>query len=197
MRRVALILMQFGVTGEMVAIVGMLFGILAGLSFMGTREPKLTELFWVLGTLFCLIRIACIRVDSYLSNFSTKQSVEEIFFTELPERVSDAVTIIGFGFAAHSSPWLGLACALTAIFSAYVRSIGFMRGAGKKKSASGPMTRVHRLILITTTSILMSLNIPGAALQTPIPQIALWVMLIGCLATILIRWFNIKEFDET
>ncbi len=181
----------------MVAISGMILGILAGLSFMGTSEPINPTLFWLLGLTFCLLRIACILIDRYLAHLGARDSVEEVYFTELPERVSDAVTIIGFGFAAQSSPWLGLSAALAAIFSAYVRSIGVIRGAGKKRAASGPMTRIHRLILVSVTSIFMVLPVTGKQLNTPIPQIALWVMFIGCLATIVIRWFNIQDLDET
>ena len=196
MRRVSIFLMGMGVTSEMVAIAGMILGILAGFSFMGTRESYNPELFWVLGAVFCVLRIACIRLDTFLHHHNSQQSVEEIFFTELPERVSDAVTIIGFGFAASSSPWLGLGSALAAIFSAYMRSLGVMRGAGKKRAAIGPMTRIHRLALISITSVLMLFPFT-ASLKTPIPHIALWVMLIGCVATILLRWFKLKEFDET
>ena len=196
MRRVSIFLMGLGVTSEMVAIAGMILGILAGFSFMGTREPYHPKLFWTLGAVFCVLRIACIRLDTFLHHHNSKQSGEEIFFTELPERVSDAVTIIGFGFAALSSHWLGLASALAAIFSAYMRSLGVIRGAGKKRSAIGPMTRIHRLALISITSVLMLFPF-AASLKTPIPHIALWVMLIGCVATILLRWLKLKEFDET
>jgi len=188
--------MGMGVSNEMVAIAGMILGMLAGFSFMGTREPFNPDLFWMLGAVFCLLRIACIRLDTFLHHHSFQQSVEEICFTELPERVSDAVTIIGFGFAAFSSPWLGLTSALAAIFSAYMRSLGVMRGTAKKRAAIGPMTRIHRLALISITSILMLFPFT-ASLKTPIPQIALWVMLIGCVATIFLRWFKLKEFDET
>ncbi|MEM9018885.1 MAG: hypothetical protein AAGC68_17885 [Verrucomicrobiota bacterium] len=116
---------------------------------------------------------------------------------ELPERVSDAVTLIGFGFAMNSSPWLGLATALAAIFSAYVRSLGVMKGAGRKKASIGPMTRVHRLLLVSTTSALILFDLGSSRIQTPLPVIALWVMLVGCISTILIRWLKLQEFEET
>ena len=196
MRRLSLFLMGIGVSSEMAAITGMVLGILAGISFMATREPLNPHLFWLVGAVCCILRIGCIRLDAFLHHQTSQHSAEEIFFNELPERVSDAVTIIGFGFAASSSPWLGLASALAAIFSAYMRSLGVMRGAGKKRSSSGPMTRIHRLALISLTSALMLFPITGR-LVTPIPHIALWVMLFGCLATILLRWFKLKEFDET
>lgn len=196
MRRLSLLLMGIGVSSEMAAITGMVLSIMAGISFMATRESLSPHLFWLIGAVCCILRIGCIRLDTFLRHQTTQHSVEEIFFTELPERVSDAVTIIGFGFAASSSPWLGLASALAAIFSAYMRSLGVMRGAGKKRASIGPMTRIHRLALISISSALMLFPIT-AGLETPIPHIALWVMLFGCLATILLRWFKLKEFDET
>lgn len=197
MRRIALALTSIGVTSEMVAMTGMILGILAGFSFMFTGESANPTILWLAGMFCCLMRIACIQLDSLLYHHHTKPVAEEVFVTELPERVSDAVTIIGFGFAANSNSWLGLATALAAIFSAYVRSLGVMKGAGKKFASSGPMTRVHRLVLVSITSALMITPIPKDHFSTPIPQIALWVMLIGCLATIAIRWLNIQEYADS
>jgi len=196
MRRLSLLLTSLGVSSEMVAITGMILGILAGFSFMGTREPINPELFWAVGMICCVLRISCLRIDSFLQNPHSRPSFEDIFFSELPERVSDAVTLIGFGFAADSSPWLGLAAALAAIFSAYVRSVGVQRGA-RKHATSGPMTRIHRLALISATSVLMIIQFPHDRLDTSVPRIALWVIFLGCLATIGIRWLNIQEYDET
>lgn len=200
LRRLSLQLMEWGITSEMVALAGMILGILAGVSFMATGLHANPVVFWILGMVCCALRIGCIRLDVALQPLTHKQSLEDIFFNELPERVSDAVTLIGFGFAVDSSPWLGLTAALMAIFSAYVRSIGYSRGAGRKTSSSGPMTRIHRLVLISITSILMTLGINTENLEnmhTTIPQIALWVIIMGCVATILIRWLNIREFSES
>lgn len=191
-RRFTLLLMAMGISSEAVAIIGMLLGILAGASFMATGESINAILFWSLGLFFCLLRILSIRLDRMLPPTSSRQSLEEVFFNELPERVSDAVTLIGFGFAVQSSAWLGLAAALSAIFSAYIRSIAFSRGAGQKSASSGPMTRIHRLMLLSLTSILMIIEVPGDHFRTPIPQIALWVIIFGCALTVIIRWFGMK-----
>lgn len=192
MRRVALSLMESGISREAVAIAGMVFGILAGISFMGTAEVLNPFLFWSLGLAFCVLRIMTTRIDAILDFQTGQKSEEEVFFIELPERVSDAVTLIGFGFAMDSSPWLGLATALAAIFSAYTRSLAVMRGAKPKEAASGPMTRIHRLILVSCSSILMLIEPIRERFSTPVPQIALWVILIGCILTIAVRWLNIQ-----
>ena len=193
MRRLALSLMESGVSRETVTIFGMAFGLLAGASFMGTAEPYNPVLFWTLGLVFCILRIFSTRVDAILDFQTARQTEEEVFFIELPERVSDAVTLIGFGFAMESSPWLGLATALAAIFSAYTRSVAVVRGAKPKEAATGPMTRIHRLILVSTASVLMLIDPIRERFDTPVPQIALWVILIGCLLTIAMRWLNIQE----
>ncbi len=191
-RRLTLFLMGLGISSEAVAITGMLLGIVAGASFMATGESVNPVFFWSLGLTFCLLRIVSIRLDRLLQPTTSKQSLEDVFFNELPERVSDAVTLIGFGFAIHSSPWLGLGAALSAIFSAYIRSIAFSRGAGRKSASSGPMTRIHRLMLLSLTSILMILEVPQDSFTTPIPEIALWVIIGGCALTVTVRWFGMK-----
>lgn len=191
-RRFTLLLMGLGISSEAVAIIGMLLGILAGASFMTTGESINPTLFWSLGLTFCVLRILCIRLDTILQSAPSRQSVEELFFNELPERVSDAVTLIGFGFAIESSPWLGLGAALSAIFSAYIRSIAFSRGAGRKSASSGPMTRIHRLMLLSLTSIFMIFEVPSDHFTTSIPQIALWVIIFGCALTVVIRWYGMK-----
>lgn len=173
----------------------MVFGILAGFSFMGTLEPVAPSLFWGFGMSFCLLRLLILRLDLFLPHHS-RNTPEEAFTHELPERVSDAVILIGFGFAADSNHWLGLSTALAAIFSAYVRSIGMQRGANRRSVAIGPMTRSHRLILVSAASLLMMLGLPPVELDTSLPQIALWVILFGCITTILMRWFNIRDWKE-
>ncbi|HQZ29991.1 MAG TPA: hypothetical protein PK648_17735 [Verrucomicrobiales bacterium] len=191
-RRVTLILMGLGVTSEAVALLGMILGILAGAAFMATGETDVPVLFWTIGLVCCILRILCIRIDRMLQPASSRQSLEEVFFNELPERVSDAVTLIGFGFAIDSDPWLGLTAALAAIFSAYIRSIAFSRHTGSKPASLGSMTRIHRLILLSLTSILMISGVQNERFSTTIPQIALCVIIIGCAITVCVRWFGMK-----
>lgn len=193
MRLLAMALRGAGISREAVAITGMVLGILAGVSFMGTSEPFAPSLFWSLGLGFCLLRIITTRIDNILEDQTARQREEEVFFIELPERVSDAVTLIGFGFAMHASPWMGLATALAAIFSAYTRSIAVLRGVGREAAACGPMTRIHRLILVSSASVIMLIEPLRAWFPTPVPQLALWLIFFGCLVTIAMRWFRIPE----
>lgn len=192
LRRLTLFLMRLGITGEIVVVSGMILGILAGAAFMGTGETSRPDIFWAAALIMCALRIFCIKLDYQFRPLASSQYHDEVFFSELPERVSDAMTLIGFGFAANSNPWLGLAAALAAIFSAYISSIAFSRGAGRKTAFSGPMNRVNRLIILVITSSLMIFGISNERLATPIPEVALWVIVIGCAATVLIRWIRLR-----
>jgi len=192
LRLLALFLTRIGITGEMIVITGMTLGILAGGAFMGTGESSMPDLFWTTALIMCLLRIVCIRLDHEFRPSTSSRYHDEVFFTELPERVSDAMTLVGFGFAADSNPWLGLTAALAAIFSAYISSIAYSRGAGRKTAFSGPMNRVNRLIILATTSALMIFGISNERLSTPLPEVALWVIVIGCAATVLIRWIKLR-----
>ncbi len=193
LRRLTLFLMRMGISGEIVAVTGMALGILAGAAFMGTGEASRPDVFWSAALIMSVLRIVCIRLDHHFRPLAASQYHDEVFFSELPERVSDAMTLIGFGFAVDSNPWLGLAAALAAIFSAYISSIAYSRGAGRKTAFSGPMNRVNRLIILSVTSLLMIFGISNERLSTPIPEVALWVIVIGCVATVLIRWIRLRE----
>ncbi len=192
-RRFSLVLMSLGISSEAVGICGMVLGILAGMSFMATSEELREALFWTLGGGTCVLRILCIQVHRALKHPARDQEAEDVFFEELPERVSDAVTLIGLGFAIESSPWLGLAAALAANFSAYVRSFGAARGADERATRIGPMTRSHRLLLVLVTSVLMAADVSFANLGVTIPQAALGLIIIGCTATVLLRLAKIRE----
>lgn len=190
-RLAALGLLRLGLPGEVFSISGMVFGIAAGVCFLFTGESENENLFWILALLLCLLRLLSLRLEAFMRHVSTGTALDDL--QELPERVSDAVTLIGFGFAARSNPWLGLAAALAAVFSAYIRSFGVLRGAAQAKAAAGPMTRNHRLLLLSISSALMLSNVAEFTFQTTIPVITLWTILLGCLATIVIRLRRIRK----
>ncbi len=192
LRRLTLLLMRFGVTSEMVAIAGMVLGILAGIAFMATGETDRPSLAWGAGAAFCLLRVVAIQLDEMLQPTAMRQSREEEFYNELPERVSDAVTLLGFGFAAGSSSWLGLAAALAAIFSAYIRSLVSSRTNDRRKAGFVPMTRTQRLLLLSLVSVLMIAGVQERLPEFDLPRITLCVIVAGCLSAVILRWFSLR-----
>lgn len=192
LRRLALLLMRFGVTSGAVAIAGMAVGIVAGFAFMATGEVARPRLAWGCGAGFCFLRILAIRLDAMLQPVSARQSREDEFYNELPERVSDAVTLLGFGFAIESNPWLGLAAALAAIFSAYVRSLAISRLGGSRKAGPVLMTRTHRLLLLSGASTWMIVRFDHPWGEISLPEATLALVVAGCLLTVAHRWFLLR-----
>ena len=64
-------------------------------------------------------------------------------FNEVPDRVSDAATLIGFGYATGSNPVLGFVATIFAIFLAYMRAQG--KVAGAHQEFCGPMAKQQRM----------------------------------------------------
>jgi phosphatidylglycerophosphate synthase len=192
LRRLTLLLMRFGVTSEAVAVTGMVLGILAGIAFMATGEISHPRTAWGIGAGLCLLRILAIRLDGMLQPVSSRQSREEEFYNELPERVSDATTLIGFGFAVDSNPWMGLAAALSAIFSAYIRSLAISRLGGSQHTGPVLMTRTHRLALLAVASLPMILEFRSPWTGTTPAELTLYVIVAGCLITVVHRWFLLR-----
>jgi len=192
LRRLTLLLMRFGVTSEAVAVTGMILGILAGIAFMATGEVSRPTAAWGGGAALCLLRILAIRLDAMLQPVSSRQSREDEFYNELPERVSDATTLIGFGFAVDSNPWMGLAAALSAIFSAYIRSLAISRLGGSRNTGPVLMTRTHRLVLLAAASLSVILKLRSPWPATSIAELTLVAIIAGCLLTVAHRWFLLR-----
>ena len=192
LRRLTVLMMRIGLTSESIAYLGMGLGILGGVAFMITGETSHPRIAWGAGAALCLFRALAIRLDLLLQPNSMRQSREEEFYNELPERVSDSLTVIGFGFAVDSSPWLGLAAALSAILSAYVRSFASARLGGRRPGGLVLMTRSQRLLLLSAASILMILEIPHPAVGAEIPRLTLSLVIAGCIFTVFLRWIALR-----
>ena len=133
MRLAALGLLRMGVAGEVIAISGMIFGIVAGVCFLFTSETERPSLFWLLALACCVLRILALRIEGFM-RASSPENLEDDYQQELPERVSDAVTLIGFGFAAQSNPWLGLASSRSDFFSLHAKRRGKSWGDTERSS---------------------------------------------------------------
>ena len=82
-------------------------------------------------------------------------------WNELPDRVADALFLIGAGYAAWAmdmtaGSWLGWTAALLAVLTAYIRELG--RGLGFPADFSGPMAKPHRMFALTVTCVISALE---------------------------------------
>ncbi len=192
-QRVGRWLANRGVSPNSISIFGMVFGVLAGLLFAAT---SLTESYhwalWVAGAICVQLRLLGNMFDGMVAYLRKRATALGELYNEVPDRISDAVTIIGFGFAVDSSPWLGLIAALLAVFTAYVRTMG--KVAGAHQEFCGPMAKPQRMYLITLAALLMTFGASqwfvtevGEEPTYSIAVITLWILIAGCAFTIVRR----------
>lgn len=185
-RSLAQRLARAGVSPNAISIVGLAAGIGAGGAFALTAAPDMPErLWWLVAAALIQLRLLCNLLDGLVAIEGGRGTPTGPLFNEMPDRVSDAATLIGLGFASQSHPWLGFGAAIAAILTAYVRAELQALGAGN--DFGGPMAKPQRMFVATVASLLM-IVIPKSWTVTfealGIPALALLVIIVGCLATI-------------
>ena len=90
-------------------------------------------------------------LDGMVAVESGKSSPLGQLYNEVPDRISDAATLIGLGYAAGSDPLAGLAAACVAVFVAYVRVQA--RVAGAPMDFCGPQAKPHRMFVATLAAL--------------------------------------------
>jgi len=181
--KVARWLARRGATPNAISIVGMICGILAGIMFALTAGAAHSWFFWICGAVFVQLRLLANLYDGMVAVLRETASPVGELFNEIPDRASDAATLIGFGYATGSNAVLGFVATIFAIFLAYLRAQG--KVAGAHQEFCGPMAKQQRMATVTIAAIVSAI-IPGAT-DWQIPMLALWVIIAGCLVTIIRR----------
>src|SRR4029077_15628901 len=116
--RIARWLTRRGITPNAISIAGMLCGIAAGIMFFETSRVSHPWIFWLSGAVLVQVRllanlydgmVAVLRLFAHLvaaraAVLRQIASPAGDLLNEVPDRVSDAATLIGFGYAAGSDP---------------------------------------------------------------------------------------------
>ena len=181
--KVARWLARRGATPNAISVVGMICGILAGIMFAMTPGAAHAWFFWILGAIFVQLRLLANLYDGMVAVLRKVASPVGELFNEVPDRVSDAATLIGFGYAAGSDLVFGFVATIFAIFLAYLRAQG--KVAGAHQEFCGPMAKQQRMATVTIAAIACAV-IPGAS-DWQIPMFALWVIIFGSIITIIRR----------
>lgn len=203
-QRLTASLVAAGATPNSISIAGMVAGILAGACFGLTRWFDYDDLGWrvllVFGAAFVQLRLLANMFDGMVAVASGRVSATGELYNELPDRVSDAATLIGFGCSlVVIEPTLGYLAALVAVFVAYVRAQG--KAAGAKHEFCGPMAKQHRMFVITLAAMLYAL-LPvgwtfmwwGPGYRWGIGEAALWIIILGGLVT---AWRRLARIART
>jgi phosphatidylglycerophosphate synthase len=175
-----------GVSANGISVVGMLACIGAGACLVATAQvPEWARVLWVLGALLIQLRLVCNMLDGMVAIERGIASPVGELYNEIPDRVSDMAALIGLGYAASSSVWLGFLAAALAVFVAYVRAMA--KAAGAPNDFRGPMAKQQRMFIATLAALFMGLS--PAAWQGSfgggwtVPSVALAVISLGCIIT--------------
>ena len=182
--RFAKTLAERGVSPNHISQASMLFAALAGGAFWlsGLTEGTLRGLCLVGAALGCQFRLLCNLFDGMVAVEGGRGAPDGPFWNEAPDRVADALILVGLGLGV-GHPSLGWAAAAFAIGTAYVRELGSAQGLGA--DFRGPMAKPQRMAIATGAAIL-AVVVP-TILGWPVLLLALWIISLGTVLTILRR----------
>jgi phosphatidylglycerophosphate synthase len=157
-QQMAGVLARAGVSPNAVSVAGMLCGIAAGAALAATRGLAGWEQSgaWLAAALLIQLRLLANMLDGMVAIEYGKASPLGELFNEVPDRISDATTLIGAGYAAGGDISLGYLAACVALFTAYVRAMGKAAGAGNE--FCGPMAKQQRMFTVTVLALCCGLT---------------------------------------
>lgn len=172
-----------------ISVAGMVAACIAGLCFAATAWPDTpARLLWLLGAFLVQARLMANLLDGMVAIGRGVASPVGELYNEIPDRVSDTAVLVGVGIAA-GQPALGMAAALAAMATAYIRAVG--RSLGLKSDFSGPMAKQQRMAVVTALGVACGV-LPAAWIGWG-PGVALWVITIGATATAARRLTHIAQ----
>jgi phosphatidylglycerophosphate synthase len=193
--RIANFLAASGATPNAISIAGMICGICAGAMFAETTRASHAGIFWLAGALFVQLRLLANLYDGMVAVARGIASPVGELFNEVPDRVSDAATLIGFGYAAGSDSLLGFIATIFAVFLAYLRAQG--KVAGAHQEFCGPMAKQQRMAAVTIAAVVCAILsfVPAAAGEHDyrIPEWTLWLIILGSIITVIRRLHRIAS----
>lgn len=156
--RLANELARRGISANAISIAGMFAGLAAGVCFWATTDGG--RFFFFAAALCVQLRLLANLLDGMVAVASGKASPLGELYNDVPDRVSDAATLIGAGYAVGAGdPVLGYAAACVALFTAYIRATG--KAAGASQEYCGPMAKQQRMFVLTTIAIFLGLAPEG------------------------------------
>jgi phosphatidylglycerophosphate synthase len=146
-------LARIGVTPDLISLAGVVFAALgcALLLCSSLVEGPRRATYLILAGVCIQLRLLCNLLDGMVAVEHAKGSPSGPIWNELPDRIADALLLVGAGYAAVTAcdlaPTLGWLATTLAILTAYVRELG--RGLGLAADFCGPMAKPHRMAALT------------------------------------------------
>lgn len=182
-----------GVQPNQISLFSLVFAAVAGACLVATggREGAVAAGLWVGAALGIQLRLLCNMLDGMVAVEGGLRSKSGEIYNELPDRFADVMILAAAGYShpsLHYLPVLGWIAAVLAVITAYVRALGV--AAGASQYFLGPMAKPHRMAVLTAASLVNVVLLGFGTKFTVIPA-ALWVIVMGCVVTILRRTIRI------
>lgn len=183
-KRTAKLLTRAGVSANLISSLSLLFGVGAGICLMMTSSQPGVRLWWALAAVLILLRLLANMLDGMVAMETGETSAVGELFNEVPDRISDAATFIGAGFAASSSIHLGYMAAILALLVAYARALGNQMGV--TGLFIGPMSKQQRMFTLIVICLFYAI-VPFAWQSLPLLILGLWAINLGSIITFIRR----------
>lgn len=149
---------------DVISLFSVAFAVLGGglLMLSGIEERPILRAAFLVGGAVCIqLRLLANMLDGMVAVEHGLGSSAGPIWNELPDRIADALFLVGAGYAAWAlgqtaGSWLGWLAALLSVMAAYVRELG--RGLGFPADFSGPMAKPHRMFALTVTCIVAAIE---------------------------------------
>ena len=157
MQRAAAWLVSTGVSPNVISLASIGFAALAAVCLAATarRDRLEVRLLFVLAAGFVQLRLLANLMDGMVAIGSGQASPVGDLYNEVPDRIADALILVGAGFSIGGMPALGYGAALLAVFVAYTRALGGSLGA--RNLFIGPMAKPQRMAAITAACVYIAL----------------------------------------
>lgn len=154
MHRLAGAFAGLGITPNAVSMASVLFSAGAGALFVWTDRlgagAPLQRAAMIGAALLIAFRLVANLLDGLIAVECGKRTPLGGVFNELPDRLSDVLVLVGFGYAAGGMPATGYLAAIVAVLIAYVRELG--HGLGARHHFTGPMAKQQRMTVVIAAS---------------------------------------------
>lgn len=177
------------ISPDIISLFSIVFAVLgAGLLLLAGLEDRAgLRAAFLVGAAVCVqLRLLANMLDGMVAVEHGLGSSAGPIWNELPDRIADALFLVGAGYAAWSmgmtaGSWLGWTAALLAVLTAYVRELG--RGLGFPADFAGPMAKPHRMFALTVTCAVSAVE-PLWGGQGQMLIIGLAVIALGTVVTL-------------
>lgn len=191
---IAAALVKRGVTPNAVSLIGLVVGVLAGVSVAATSLDGLHDgLLLSAALLLTAGRGFCNILDGVMAVEVGAKTRVGALYNEVPDRLSDAAVLVGAGYAVGGVPVLGWAAALAAVFTAYVRvqsevagATADYRGLFGKPGRMVVLAGCMLLLIVVPQSLEFELSI-GADLRLGVLGLGTAVIAVGSVCTAALR----------